>query len=248
MPTFRAINQPTESPPKPTAGAQQLPDTMSRPKCEMEQARPSVVVPLLDRPSKDQPKLKRDLRQAVTEAKKALEKPKKKKRSSTPSTSKPRRQQAAREKKLVYSIEYSPRKPTGSPTSEYSNDRSDDSDFVPSKAELAEISLSSASNTPSRRSPRKHSATCPNTGSSLLDNSAPVVVGREILPTVAAAISAKPSSPSLWNSPVRHKLYKQDEFVELPRPVFEYEQGKKQLRIKKEAMMAEKRKEKGKAP
>ena len=227
MPSFRAINQPSESPLKPTAGAPQLPNTLSRPKREVYQAHPSVVVPLLITSSGRQPTHKGDLRQAVAKAEKALEKPKKKKRSSASSTSKPRRQQAPREKKILYSIE----KPTGSPSSESGNDRPDDSNFVPSEADLAEISISS----------------CPITGSLPRDSSAPVFPEQENLTTVAALISAKPSSPSLWFSPVRQKIYDQDEFVELPRPVFEYEQGKKQLRMKRDAMMAEKRKEKGKA-
>lgn len=233
MPGFRAIKQPSESPVKPSAGERQLADTMSRPKCDLGHARPAVVVPLLDAH-------RSVFEEAVAKAKKAL--PRKKLGSSTSSTSKPRRQQAPREKKLMYSIEESPGKPTGSPTPECGND---DSDFVPSKADL--VSISSVSNTPPRRSPRKHSGKCPNTGSLPLDGSAPVIIKQKELPTVAAAISAKPSSPSLWSSPVRQKLYEQDEFVELPGPVFEYEQGKKQLRIKKETMIAEKRKEKGKA-
>ena len=219
---------------------------MSRPKCEENQARLSVIVPLLDKLNRDKPGHKSDLGQAVAEAKQALEKPRKKRRGSASSTSKPRRQQAVREKNIVPSIEYSPRKPTSSPTTEFTNDRADDSDYVPSKADLADISMSSASNTPSRRSPRKHLGKCPDTGSSPRDSSAPVSIERQNLPTVAAAISAKPPSPSLWSSPLRQKLYEQDEIVELPRPVFEYEQGKKELRLKREAMRAEKRKEKGK--
>ena len=230
MPKFRAINQPSSSPLKPSAGARKLFDTVSRPGPEIDQARPSVVVPLLDAVAKD------------------LEKPRKKKRSSASSKSKPRRQQAAREKKVVYSIEHSPGKSTDSPISEAGNGGADDGDYVPSKADPAEISMSSASSTPSRRSPRKHLAECPNTRSSPRDSSAPVVIKRENLPTVAAAISAKPSSPSLWSSPHRQKLYEQNEIVEIPGLVFEYEQGKKQLRIKREAMMAEKRKKKGKFP
>ena len=229
MPSFRAINRPEERPVRSTEGERQLSGTMSRPKCDMEHVRPSVVVPLLRKSDE-------------TQTKKPLEKPRKKKGSSASLTSKPRREQAPREKKVVYSIEYTPRKSTASPTPECGND---DSDFVPSKADL--VSVSSISNTPTRRSPRKHSGKCPITGSSPLDGSAPVIVKQKDLPTVAAVISAKPSSPSLWSSPVRQKLYEQDDFVELPGPVFEYEQGKKQLRIKKDAMMAEKRKEKGKS-
>ena len=248
MPTFRAINQPTESPPKPTAGARQLPDTVSRPKCEVQQARPLVLVPLRDKLSQDQQR-NSDLRQAIAEAKKALEKPRKKKRSSALSTSKPRRQQAAREKKLVYSIEYSPLKPTGTSTPECSNDR-DDSDFVPSKADLAEISMSSAPNTPSRRSPRKHPSKYWNIGLSPQASSGHAATMPESSPPMAPGITARPLSPSLSSSRLRRKLYKRDDFVEIPKDVFERFERKKrrrEKRVKKDAKMAEKRKEKGKA-
>ena len=237
MPQFRAINQLSQSPLKPNAGKRQVPDTMSRPKRDENQARPSVVVPILDKPNGDKPRHKSDLRQAVAKAKKASDKPKKKKRRSASSTSKPRRQQAVREKKLMPSIEFPSRNPTGSPTPECANDRAD-GDYVPSKAELADISMSSASNTPSRRSPRKHPTKCRNIG---LIRSAHVAVKRDSSPR---AITARPPSPSLWSPSLRRKLYKRDEFVELPKDVFERKQRKKEKRIKKEA---HKRKKKGKA-
>ena len=256
MPNFRAKNQLSESPLKPTPAVRQLPDIVSRPKGEMRQARPSVVVPALDKPSEDQPRQKSDIRQAVTKATKALEKPRKKKRSSA-STSKPRRQQAVRENKLVPSIEYSPRKPTGSP--ERDNDGAGDSEFVPSEADLTGISMSLASNTPSRRSPRKHPSKYRDTKLSPQASSAHAAIRRESSPPMAPGISARPTSPSLWSSPLRQKRYEQHEFVELPKKVFdridrserseriERKHRKKQKRIEKEAMMAEKRKDKGKA-
>ena len=250
MPNFRAINQHSESPLKPTAGARQLPDTVSRPKCEMDQARPSVVVPILDKSSGDQPKHKSDFRQAVRKARKASEKPRKKKRSLASSTLKPRRHQAVREKKLVPSIEYSPRKPTGSPTPEYSNDGADDSDFVPSKADLADTSMSSASNTPSRRSPRKHPSKNRDTGLPPQASSAHAAIRRESSPPIAPGIKARSPSPSL-NSPLRQELDERG-FIELPQKVFERierierKQRKKKKRFE-EAMMPEKWEEKGKA-
>ena len=253
MPHFRAINQLSESPLKPTAAKRQLPDTTSRPKCEMNQARPSVVVPLLGKSSGEQPKHKSDLRQAVAKVRKALEKPRKKKRSSASSTRKPRRHQPVREKKLVPSIEYSPRKPTGSPTPECGDDAADDGDFVPSEADLAEISMSSAADTPSRRSPRKHPSKNRNTRLSPQASSAHAAIRRESSPPMAPGITARPPSPSILSSPQRQELYEREESVELPKSVFERierkhrKQRKKDKRIKKEAMMAEKREEKGKA-
>ena len=250
MPNFRAINQASESPLKPTAGARQLPDTVSRPNCEMNPARPSVVVPLLHKPSEDQPRHKSDLGKAVAKAKR-------KRKKSSASTSKPRRQQAVREKKLVPSIEYSPRKPTGS--SERGNDGAGDSEFVPSEADLTGISMSLASNTPSRRSPRKHPSKYRDTELSQQASSAHAAIRRESSPPMAPRIAARPTSPSLSSSPLRQKLYEQHEFVELPKEVFdridrierseriECKHRKKQKRIEKEAMMAEKRKDKGKA-
>ena len=227
MPNFRAINQPPESTPEPTAGARQLPETMPRPEYEVKRAHPSVIVPLRNKTSNGHPEHEGDLRQAAPEAKKDQEKPKKKKRSSASGTSKPRRQQADRETKLMYSIE------TGSARSDSGNDRSDDSDFVPSKADQAEISMSSASNTPSRRSPRKHPSKYRYAG--LSPQTSP-----ESSPPMALGMTARPPSPSLSSSRLRRKLYKRDEFVELPRDVYE---RKEEKRIKK----AEEQKEKEEA-
>ena len=191
----------------------------------MDQAQPWIVVPPLKKPSEHYHKRKSEVRQAVAEAEKDSEKPKKKKRSSSSSTSKARRQQADREKKLMYSIEFSSRSESG-------NDRADDSDFVPSKADQAEISMSSASNTPSRRSPRKHHSKYQYPG--LSPQTSP-----ESSPPMALGITVRPPSPSLSSSRLRRKLYKRDEFVELPRDVFE---RKEERRIEK----AQKRKEKEK--
>ena len=245
MPNFRAINQASESPLKPTPAVRRLPDIVSRPKGEMHQARPSVVVPVLGKPSRDQHRHKSDLGKAVVEAKKASEKQRKKKRSSA-STSKPRRQQAVREKKLVPSIEYSPRKPTGSP--ERGNDGAGDSEFVPSEADLTGINMSSASNTPSRRSPRKHPSKYQDTGVSPQASSAHAAVRRESSPPMAPGTPARPTSPSLWSSPLRQNIYDRDEFVEIPKNVFErIEKPKQEKCIKKEELIAEKQKGKGKA-
>ena len=230
MPGFRAINKPSESPVRSTAGEGRLSGTVSRPKGDMEQVRPSVVVPLVH---------KSDLKPDVTEA------PRKKKKNSNSSTSKPRRKQAAREKKVMYSIEYTPRKSTGSPTSRRGNYGADDSDFVPSKADLAVISMSSASNTPTRRSPRKNPS---KFRLSLQASSAHAATRPERLPSMVPGTTARPPSPSLSSSRLRRQeLYKRDEFVEILKDVFERKKRRKERRIKKEARMAERRQKKVKA-
>ena len=254
MPTcrFRAVNKPSASPPKPTAANQHLPD-VPRKKCEIDHvqasARLSVVVPMSDRQSARQPQRVSDFSPAVVKAKRASEKPRKKKKRLASSTSKPRRQQAAREAKLVPSIEYSPRKSIGSPTPECGTDGADDSDFVPSKADPAEMSMNSASNPPSRRSPRKHASKFPRTGLPPQTSSAQTIIRGESSLAMAPATTARPPPLLTWSSPIRQKIYEEDGFVELHQLEFEYKQSEKEMRQQlakqKEAMMAEKRREKG---
>lgn len=179
-------------------------------------ARPLVSVLVTDKQSRRHPERDRDPRQDVTEGEGGSRKPKKKKRKSKSSPSMPRRQQADREKKLVHSIEYSPRKAIGSSTPECDTDKVGDSDYRPSTADTANSILSSTSDTPSRRSPREQCS--PN---------------------------ARAFSPSSLNSELRRDKYREAECIELPEAVFESEQSKKKHT---EAMIPERRKEKGKLP
>ena len=208
-----------------------------------------VSVLLTDKQSRRHPKRDRDPRQDVTEGEGASRKPKKKKRKLKSSPSMPQRQQANREKKLVHSIEYSPRKAIGSSTPERDTDGAGDSDYRPSTADMADSILSSTSNTPSRQSPREHSSRYPNAESSAAsgpttdscsstapsqDGGTPAIIKRGCSP------NARGPSPEL-----RRDKYKDAECVELPKAVFESEQSKKK---KIEVMIAGKRKEKGKIP
>ena len=309
MSSFRAINQPSESPPKHTSGERTLSDVVSRQDREADGGRapnltqaasqakiakrkesPEIVVPAKklrvsakehsiervqsstarpwaavvpqDNKSSDQSKGKGDIRQAVAKAKKAMHTPRKEKNSSKSSTSKARRHQAPREKKLMPSIEHSMRKRRASFTPDCVVDRAAENDYVPSSAATT---LTSAANTPLRRSLRKHPSTCPSAGSSGSTQSSPqigdtpAVIKRELTttsksaPNLEAIVTPRRASPSIWNTPVRRKRYKEAEFVELPKEVFEYEKSKKEnkkakreMRLKKEVMMAGKQNEKGK--
>ena len=252
MTKFCAINRPSDSPLKPSPRKQPPLHAVSQQKCAMDQgqpsARPSVVVPLPEKQNRSQPKDKGDLREAIAKAKRTSQKPRKKKQSSASSTSKPRRQQAAREKKLIPSIEQSPNIVTGSSTPENSTDVAGDSDFVPSPADLAEMSQSSTPSTPSRRSPRKHPSRCPNAGLSPEAGSALAVGKRESSPTRAPTVTARSPSPSIWSSPLRRKRIEEDGFAELPKVVYKYEKAKLKLEVREKIMIAGKRKEKGKFP
>ena len=110
--------------------------------------------------------------------------------------------------------------------------------------------MSSASNTPSRRSPRKHPSKNRDTGLSPQASSAHAAIGRESSPPIATGIKASSPSPSL-TSPLRQELDERG-FIELPQKVverierIERKQRKKEKRFK-EAMMVEKWEEKGKA-
>ncbi len=269
MSRFRAINRSSESLVEPTH-ERPLSDVVSRQTCETNRGqasasnpkqqrqyyttRPGAVVTPQIVQGRSKPEGKTSIKQAVERSRKAERTSKKrKKREAGSSVSKPRRQQAHREKKLVYSIEHSSRKTTASSTPE----RGTDGDYIPSPADLARITLSSPSSTPSRRSPRKYSSRCPNAGSSALPRSTLDGSPSKILPqdggTLAITkrenspnLEASSPSPLIWSTPVRQKRYEEDNFAELPREVFEYLQTKKQLAIKKEIMMAGKRKEKGK--
>lgn len=249
MSNFRAINRPPESPFKPSSREQPLHHAVSRQKHELEQgqtlARPSVIVPLPEKQSRRQPQDEGDLGRAVSKAKRTSQNSKKKERSSASSKSKPRRQQAAREKKILPSIEKYPNIENGSSTPESGTEAADDSDFIPSPADLVDFSSSSASSTPSRRSPRKHLSRFPNAGLSPKAASALAVGKRESSPTLTPAATPRPVSPSRWNSPLRRKKIEEEGIAELPKAVYECEQLKKELAVKEKLMIAAKEKETG---
>lgn len=252
MSNFRAINQPPDSPPKPSTREQPLHHAVFRQKCGTEQgqtlARPSVIVPLQEKQSRRQPLDEGDLGRPVSKAKRTSPKLKKKKRSSASSTSKPRRQQAAREKKVLTSIEKSPSIENDSSPPESSTEAADDSDFIPSPAALAEFNSSSASSTPSRRSPRKRLSRSPNAGLSPKAASALVVSKRENSPTLTPTATLRLVSPSRWNSPLRRKKIEKEGVAELPKEVYDYEKLKTELTVKEKLMIAAKERETGKFP
>ena len=250
MSNFRAINRPPESPFKPSSREQPLHHAVSQQKGETEQgqtlARPSVIVPLPEKQSRRQPQDVGDLGRAVSKAKRASQKPKRKKRSSASSTTKSRRQQAAREKKVLPSIEKSPNIENGSSTPESGTEAADDSDFIPSPADLAVFSSSSVSSTPSRRSPRKHLSRFSIAGLSPKAASALAVSKRESSPTLTPTATPRPFSPSRWNSPLRRKKFEKDGIAELPKEVFDCENLKNELAVKERLMIAAKERETGK--
>ena len=212
-----------------------------------------------------------DVGQAVTKEHKAVYSSKKKKRKSDPSMSKASRQQAPREKKIMYSIEYSPQKRAPSPTP---LGELKDGDYIPTAEELERTFLSTAQSTPSRRSPRENASTRRNTGSlafpkpkpriSALQPSSQATCASAVTkmessavpcnsPSPEVGLEPKSPSPSLWISRVRKQRYEQAGLVELPKEVFEYLSSKKakkridqQLAAKRKDMKEGKRKEKGK--
>ena len=312
MSCVRAINRPSESPPKPTSTDRPPSDALPTESCEphrgqalvprpeqtasakrerrtaTKQASPKVVLPAIQMqtshkktplqsstarswplvlpthhqssgPSND----KRHLRQTVAKAEKGMHIPSKKKKNSDFSTIQAQRQQACKEKRVVPSIEHS--------TPDCSTDDAEDSDYLSSPAELADEAIISASNTPSKRRPRKHFNTRTNAESSAISGPIPGssslpsslqahgsmdVFKRELStasqqsPDLEAAAMPISPSPSIWNPQLRREKYKDVDFVELPKEVYEYKKTKKEMRqrlaVKKEAMMAGRRKEKGK--
>ncbi|CAF9934242.1 hypothetical protein IMSHALPRED_009641 [Imshaugia aleurites] len=230
----------------------------------------AAVVP----PGKQNPAQSRDTRnigQAVAKANKAGNRKKKTSKLSKPEA---RREQAPREKKIMSSIEHSARKRIASFSSDCSPNGANESEYLPSPAKLVDQPFDSASDTPSRRSPRKHSSTCPSAGSNLVAGSTTdssslhpsprasgtLAVAKREKPTAGqntpipeTPLAPKPSSPSIWSSQTRKKKYKEADFVEIPKEVYDYEKIKKaekkireQLALKKEIMRAGKRAEKGK--
>ncbi len=223
-----------------------------------------------DKQSSGESKGKRNIEQTVAKAKArgAVHTPRRENRSSGSSASKARRQQAPREKKIVPSVEHSARKKIASSTPDCDTDGANESDYVPSPAER------SVPNTPSRRSPRNLLSTCliagpsaiPESSSDLsLPQSPPQADGKlavikeesttapEDSRNLETPARPKSASPSIWNGQLRRKRYEKADFVELPKEVFEYKKAKKEkkeirqlLALKKEAMIAGKRKEKGK--
>lgn len=249
MSNFRAINQPSESPPKPNSRKQPLSGVVSQQSCETNGG---------------------NIGQAVAKAKKATHTPRKKKRNSEASMSKVRRHQAPRNKKLVFSIERSARKSNASSASDHGNEGAEDSDYFPSPAELADTASTTASNTPSRRSPRKHIYPCLHIECSAISGSTPgasplqsppradgklafvkseTTIVTQSSPNSEVAVTPGPHSPSIRDVQVRQKRYEEAEFVEIPKEVFDYKTKKamrQQVAAKEEAVMAGKRKENGK--
>lgn len=302
MSKFRAINQPSQSPPKPASGKRLLYDIISQHTRETDKGQtpgltqaalvtskaktakneefPAVIIPVREiqlspkehpgqqvqsstaRPgaavappddqSSSQSKGKEDIRQRFAKAKQAMRTPGKKNDKSKSSTLKARRRQFPREKKLMPSIEHLALKRRLSSTDSSINAAAE-SDYIPSSPATSRTSVTK---TPSQRSHRRQPSTCPDVGSSGLTYTSPqtedtpVVIKREMTTAPKTISTPSPASPSIWSSPLRAKRYEDAEFVELPEEVFEYERTEKemlqQLRIKKEAVIAGKRKEKGK--
>ena len=259
MSRFRAINQPSKTPSRPSTGAERsLLDAVTH----RYGSRPFAVVLPPSTQTQGQSKSKGSLKEAVTKAKKNSQQPREKKRDSDVLKSKPQRVQAPREKKLnlVHSIEYTPRKPDDCPTPGEITDGAG-SDYCPS-LDLRKTFLSSAPMTPPRRSPRKHGSGGANAGSSAISESSPAsssskvstqdgaalgLIKGELSPDLQATTMGRPPSPMIWNKEARQQRYKEADFVELPKEVFEYQKIKKELAIKKQAMLTRNRKEKGKA-
>ena len=207
----------------------------------------SLIPP--DRHCRRQSKRKDNAGQVVADAKRA-KRSSKKKADSRPLTPKARRQQACREKKLMLSIEHSAQKRATSSSPVCDIDEATGSEYIPSPTKSAHVSPSSASGAPFRRSPRKHALSYPNNESTSGTLTAATKENDTAAPgssqELKAAITPRPPSPAMWNAQLRRKKYKEAEYVELPREVFEYEEAKKKLAVKKENMLAERRKEKGK--
>ena len=312
MSGFRAINRPSESPPKPASTDRPASEALPTERCEpyrgqalvpspkqrasakrrlrraRKQASPKVVLPAKQMrtshkktplqsstacswptvlpthhqssgPSND----KRDLEQAVAKAEKGMHILSKKNMNSDLSTIQAQRQQIPKEKRIMPSIEHS--------TPDCSTDDAEDSDYVPSSAELADKAMNSASKTPSQRRPRNHFTRRTNAKSSAISGpilsssslpSSPQAGGSiEVFkrgqspasqksPNLEAAVMPISPSPSIWNPQLRRERYKDVDFVELPKEVYEYKETKKEMRqrlaVKKKAMMAGRRREKGK--
>ena len=248
MPHFRAINLPCKSPEKSQWGTRSLSNASSAPSPELRQLSPKVVLPTKQsRASRSGPPTdKGDVGQVVAQAHNAIHTSKNKEKKSGSSVSKASRQQAPREKKLMYSIEHSARKRVASSTPLEAKD----SDYVPTPAEVADATLSTAPSTPSRRSPRKHASTRPNTASIAFPKPRPKTSAPQTPPQASCALAIKMESsaagcnlpdpevglepkspsPSLWSSQLRKEIYQQAGVVELPKAVFEYEEIKKAKR------------------
>ena len=264
----RAKNQ--VSPKVMITAAQQQRTSPETHRMKSPKARPWAAVLPTHQQSPGLSKNKGDIRQAVAKAEKAMQTPSKKKGTSNASTSRARRQQASSEKNLVPSIEHSARKRITRSTPDCGTDGAKESDYIPSPAELADATPSSASSTSSRRNPCEHISTCPNTGSSAMlgstSDSSPLksppwasdtlVIKKESTPApqsspnLETVVTPMLPSPSIWNSKLRRKRFEEADFVELPKEVFDYKKTKKEMRqqlaVKKQVMMAGKRKEKGK--
>ena len=254
MSRFRAINQPSETP----VGQSLEPGQASRGQLS---ARAFAVLLPPSTQTHDQSKSKGSSEEAVSKPKKTSQKLREKKRDSNFLLSKPQRVPAPREKKinLVSSIEYTPRKTGDSPTPKHTTNGTG-SEYCPS-IKLSESFQSPAPITPPQRNPRKHESKCASAGSSPVSKSSPAsslsqvssqdgaalgLVKQECASGLQAGSMGRPPSPLIWNRQARQKRYKEAEFVELPKEVFEYKKLKKELALKKEAMRSGKRKEKGK--
>ena len=266
MSKFRAINQPSETPSSPSSGELPQFDTVFPELGQASRDQPlsrsfAVVIPPTTQ-TRGQSTSKGSLEEAVTKARKTSEMPRKKnkrKKQSNLQVSKPQRLQAPREKKLVHSIEYTPRNTGESPTPQCITDGAG-SDYDPSIG-LPETSPSSASITPARHGPREHGSRSAIAGSRAVlepsltsspsqvsseDGAAFALIKRESSAVLQAAPTWRQRSPLIWNKEARRRRYDEAEFVELPKEVFEYHKIKKELAMKKLAMLTGKRMEKGK--
>ena len=247
---------PCKSPEQSNTRTRSPSNASSAPGSEPRQLSPKVVLPAKRSHASHPgpPADKGDFGRAAAQLDEAIHALKKKDKKSGSSGSKALRQQAPREKKLMYSIEQSAQKRVASP----SPLEAKDSDYVPTAAELADTTLSTAQSTPSRKTIWGHASTRQNTGrTSALQPSRQAACPLSITKMESSAagrnspgpevgLEPKLPSPSLWISPVRKERYQQDGLVELPKEVFEYERCKKAKKQSKKDMKARKRREKGK--
>lgn len=229
------------------------PNGHSREQTHLSKARSLAVVVPRENPSFSGSKGKKNIAKAVAKAKKAMHAPRMKKDDSKSSTSEARRQQAPRAKKLMPSIEQSAQKRTASFTPDSSVDGESESDYTPS---LAIMTPTSAARTPNPRSPRMQpfpdAESSGFTHSSSRTDNTPADIKEETTITsqhsthLDATVASSPASPSIWDSPLRMKKYEEAKFVEVPKELFEYDATRKKLRGKEEALIAGKRRGKGK--
>ena len=258
MSSFRAINRPTESPSKQTSGERPQSEVVSRQNREMGGGQ----APNLTQATLATPKAKTASRQeypeVVVPAKRILVCPKENSREEVQSSPArpcgavvPQVNQSSGQSNGKYNIRQhvaKAKKAMRTPRKKKNNSKSSTSEarrqqFPREKKLMPSI----------EHSTRKSRA---STQLLLLTSDTPADIKRKLTtppessPKLEAMVTPSPVSPSIWSSPLRAKRYEEAEFVELPEEVYEYEKTEKemrqQMRAKREAVIAGKRKEKGK--